>query len=250
MAPQRAPGVLESGIFRDALVRNMTYVAMGLVVLFLATVAGALITGVMAPAGPRTVAERELTLAAEIVRTQGAVGESWTRYINALVVTGDLPAARAALAQARASVPATAALPDIDLSEARLFTAEKNFADAVKSADTAMKGYKGEYDARIAQGGAAAKAATEAGIASNYYDAALVKAYAYSDLRKWSEAIAMFDVFIKRNPTASDVLIDRGNAKVETGDKAGAEKDFREALRFVPYDKEAKAGLKRIGVAQ
>jgi hypothetical protein len=52
------------------------------------------------------------------------------------------------------------------------------------------------------------------------------------------------------NPTASDVFVDRGYAKIELKDNAGAEKDFRTALRFVPYDQQAKDGLKKIGVAQ
>jgi Flp pilus assembly protein TadD len=57
-------------------------------------------------------------------------------------------------------------------------------------------------------------------------------------------------VYIAKHASAADILVDRGNAKIGMGDKAGAEKDFREALRYVPYDEEAKAGLKKIGVAQ
>ena len=113
-----------------------------------------------------------------------------------------------------------------------------------------MKGYEAEYDARVALGGTTAAAAKSAGYGADYYNAALVKAYALVKLSRWKEAVAAFDIFMKTNPTASDVLIDRGNAKVELKDKAGAEKDFREALRFGPDNPEAKAGLKRIGVAQ
>ena len=77
-----------------------------------------------------------------------------------------------------------------------------------------------------------------------------MKAQALVELGRWKDAVAAFDIYIRENRTASDILIDRGNAKAELKDKAGAEKDFREALRYVPYDEEAKAGLKRIGVAQ
>ena len=38
--------------------------------------------------------------------------------------------------------------------------------------------------------------------------------------------------------------------KIELKDNAGAANDFRIALRYVPYDQQAKDGLKKIGVAQ
>ncbi len=113
-----------------------------------------------------------------------------------------------------------------------------------------MKGYKAEYDAQVARVGKSRRRAKSAGTDADYYNAALVKAYALVELSRWKDAVAAFDIYIRMNPTASDILIDRGNAKAELNDKAGAEKDFRAALRFVPYDQEAKAGLKRIGVAQ
>jgi tetratricopeptide (TPR) repeat protein len=139
---------------------------------------------------------------------------------------------------------------DLDLAEARLLREETRYADAVEAAGKAMKGYQAEYDAAVARGAAGATPAVKPALEAGYYEAALVKAYAYVDLRRFSDAVPMFDLYIKQFPTASDILVDRGNAKADMKDKAGAEKDFREALRYVPYDEEAKAGLKRIGVAQ
>ena len=107
-----------------------------------------------------------------------------------------------------------------------------------------------QHEARLAKGGKIAAAAKEAGYGDDYYNSALLKAQALVQLGRWKEAVEAYDVFIRVNPTAADILIDRGNAKAVLKDKAGAEKDFREALRFVPYDEEAKAGLKKIGVAQ
>ena len=60
----------------------------------------------------------------------------------------------------------------------------------------------------------------------------------------------MFDLYLNAHRTASDILIDRGNAKIQLKDKKGAEADFRAALKYVPYDEQAKAGLKKIGAAQ
>jgi tetratricopeptide (TPR) repeat protein len=249
-APERAPGFFESGIFRDPVVRYMTYAAAGLVILFLVTVVGALATGVMSPTGPRTARERELQSAAATVKA-GARGEAWTPYIDALVATGDLTQARVALSQARASVSGTMPVSNIDLSEARLLSAEGRYADAAQMADRAMKGYQAEYDAKVAALAGQKTTADNAPMRRpGYYDAALAKAYADVALKRYSDAVTAFDVYLKVNPTASDIFIDRGYAKVELNDKAGAEKDFRAALKYVPYDAEAKAGLKKIGVAQ
>ena len=248
--PQRsAPDRPPSGIFRDPAVRLMAYIAAGLVILFLVTVMGALITGVTAPTGPRTAAERDLMVASDQVK-QGAVGEAYAPYINALVATGDVSQARVALAQARASAVGTSPVTDLDLAEARILSAEKNYNDAAAMAGKAMKGYQAQYDQLVARGGAAASTAENVGLKGGYYEAALVKAYADVNQRKYSDAVAAFDIYMKQNPTAADILVDRGNAKADMKDRSGAEKDFRAALKFVPYDTEAKAGLKKIGAVQ
>jgi tetratricopeptide (TPR) repeat protein len=180
----------------------------------------------------------------------GAVGAAWAPYVNALVATGDLRNARVTLDQARASVPSTMTVPELELSEARLEYAQKRYTQAARAADKAMKQFQARYAARLKRGGEEATQAAAAGVGTDYYDAALVKAYSFVGLSRWKDAVAMFDVYIAENPTAADILIDRGNAKAELKDAKGAEKDFREALRFVPYDNEAKAGLKRIGAAR
>jgi len=257
-APQEAPSVAPApsggGMFRDPVVRVMAYVALGMVILFLATVVGALVTGVVTPnsvRGPRTATERELMIATAALKAAGSRGEAWAPYVDALVAAGDFRAAKVALGRGRASLAETATgAPDLDLAEARLLAAQKRYDQVVGVADRAMKGYEAERDARAAAGSEASSTAKPAVLGENYYNAALVKAYAYVKLRRWKDAVELFDIYIIQYPTASDILIDRGNAKAAMKDKAGAERDFRAALRFVPYDEEAKAGLERIGVAK
>jgi tetratricopeptide (TPR) repeat protein len=232
----RAPGPLA-----DPVVRAMTYALVGLIICVLAT-------GVLTTTGPRSAIEQQLLTAS--AQSGGGAGEAQAPYITALIASGDLSAARLSLSQARASVGATMAVPRLDLAEARLFTAEKDYAKAVTFANTAMKGYKARFDARVKKGDKKAAAVGAAGYDEDYYNAALVKAFALVELRRWKDAVAAFDLFIRMNPTAADILIDRGNAKAELKDKAGAEKDFREALRFGPDNAEAKAGLTKIGVAK
>ncbi|PKQ37870.1 MAG: hypothetical protein CVT59_04580 [Actinobacteria bacterium HGW-Actinobacteria-1] len=246
-ASQPGPMAAANEAFRDPMVRRMTYVAIGLVVLFAATLVGGWATGVFSRTnGARTAGERQLMLAAEAVSKPGASGEAWADYVDALVVTGDLRQAQVALDRARASATTTIA-PDLDLSGARLARAKKRYEEAVELADKAMQGYEAKLAARIA---ASAEGSQTPSIGDEYYNAVLLKARSCAELGRWEEAVEAFDVYIIQFPSAADILVDRGNAKIGMKDNAGAEKDFREALRYVPYDEDAKAGLKRIGVAQ
>ncbi len=54
----------------DPVVKWMVFVAVGLVILFLATVVGVLVTGVTTPTGPRSLAEKEVLMAATAVQGQ------------------------------------------------------------------------------------------------------------------------------------------------------------------------------------
>lgn len=247
--PEATTHESDPGLLADPVVRIMSYVLLGLVILFLATVVSVFGTGIVAPTGPRSVAERKLMQASEQVRA-GAKGEEWAPYIDALIVAGDLPAARVALSQARASATATASTSLLDLSEARIYKADEQYEDAVKAADNAMKGFQAQYDARIAKGGKIAATAKVNGQGDGYLNAALVKASSLVALGRHKDAIALYDIYLKRNFTAADIFIDRGNAKIAIKDNAGAAKDFKEALRFMPDDEAAKAGLKKIGVAE
>jgi len=241
---EEQPPPAKSGLLADPVVRIMVYVSLGLLILFLTTAVGALISGVGAQTGPRSSAERELVLASST-----ASGTPTAAYVDALIAAGKLPEARLALSQARGSANATTSA-DLDLSEARIAFAEKQYPETASFAEKAMSAYKAKRDEGVAKGGKEGEAARSRGYGMEYYNAALLKAQALVEIGRWKEAVAAFDIFISVNQTASDILIDRGNAKVELNDKAGAEKDFRAALKYVPYDEEAKAGLKRIGITQ
>jgi len=238
----------QPGLLADPVVRLMLIALLVLVVLFLATAIGVLVTGITVPTGPRTAGERQLMIAAK--SAQGASGEALAPYVNALIAAGNLPAARISLGQARASVSATAPAAALDLAEARLLSADAQYEEAAAMADQAMKNFVKEYEIRVANAGDKKDTVKGAGYAPDYYNAALVRGRALAKIGRSKEAVGMFDLYIVKVPTASDILIDRGNAKAALNDKAGAEKDFREALKYVPYDEEAKAGLKKIGVAQ
>ncbi len=241
-----------NGMFRDPVVRTMAYAALVLVALFLATVVGALSTGVIARSGTvDTADEREIVIAKNAALSPGANAESWAPYVDALTASGDLRQAQITLEHAKSSLPATATVvPGLDLAEARLLKAQERYEAAVEAARSAMDGFTAQQQARIDKGGKVAETAQEMGVDYRYYEAALVAAYSYIGLSQWEEAVAMFDIYLARETTAADIFVDRGNAKLEIKDYTGAEEDFNSALRFVPYDDEAKAGLEKIGAAR
>jgi tetratricopeptide (TPR) repeat protein len=225
----------------------MAYAAFALVVLFLVLTLSALITGVVTPTGPRTLAEKEIATSETLVLSGHASAVQWGQYIAALTANGDYGRARNALAQARASVD-DSNTAEFVVAEARLNLAQKKYQVAADAAVAGRKKIKDAYDARIAAGGDIAKKAKQNGINDNYYLLALLAADGYRGLGQWQKAIEQFDAYLAKYPTASDILVDRASVKVEAGDKAGAEKDYRQALKFVPDDPEALAGLKKIGV--
>jgi len=170
------------GFPADPVVRLMAYVSLGLVVLVLATALGVIVTGVASPRGPRSSAERQLMTAAAIAK--GASGEASAPYVNALIAAGNLPAARVALTEARGSVSATTPVSDLDLAEARLLSADNDYAKAATLADKAMQGYVVEHAALLVKSGKTAADEKSPISAVGYYDAALVKAYALVKMKR------------------------------------------------------------------
>lgn len=236
-------------MFRDPLVRTMAFIASGLVILFLVTVVSVLVTGITTSSGPRTQTERQVAVAGAAVKAGSTDPAQWGEYIAALIGNGQYATARDVISRGRASVD-DSGTADFGLAEARLAAAQKDYEGAIAAADKTMKQADKAYQAKIVAGGTTGRSAKAQGLPENYYDAVLIKAYAYRDLRKWDKAIAMFDLYIGKNPSAADILVDRGNAKIDAGDRAGAEKDFRTALTYVPDSQDALAGLTKIGASK
>jgi len=242
--PPRKPSM-----FADPVVRWMAFLAFSLVALFLALIVGALLTGATDPSGPRTVEEKEIALAREAISTNSADPSAWGTYIGALIADRQYARASSAIVDGKASSD-DSATADFALAEARLAAAREQHADAVKAVERARKQIITSHERIIKAGGQPAQEAKLDGYAENYYAATLVAAFAYRELGELDKAIAEFDTYLGRYPRAADILIDRGNAKADVGDKAGAESDFKEALKYLPGDAAALAGLKRIGASQ
>ena len=244
--PKTAAAKMKPRMMQDPIVRRLIYVAVGLIVASLVMVLGVILSGVTAPTGPRTLVENELAVAGEAVRSGKASATQWGDYITALVANGRYGQAQGVLDDAKSSIDdsATAVLA---VAEVRLLNAQEDYKASIAVANKAQKDADAAYKRALGAGGQKALTAKLDGLPEEWFVLALLKADAYKALGDWKMVLKELDVYITEYPQAADILIDRGNAKVELKDNAGAEKDFRKALRFVPDDKEALAGLKKIG---
>jgi hypothetical protein len=235
-------------MFDDPVVRTMALVALAIVIVFLITIVGVLLSGVTSPTGPRTLNENELAVSGAAVRKGNADAATWGAYIAALIANGRYAQAQNALKDAKASVD-DSATAEFAVAEARLLIARKDYKATIPVADGGQKSIEKVQAATIAAGGLKANRAKLDGLHDNWYILALLKADAYKGMGDWANVVKQLDAYLARYPQASDILVDRGNAKIQLKDTAGAEADFKLALKFVPDDKEALAGLAKIGAA-
>ncbi|MCL2525867.1 MAG: hypothetical protein FWE46_02285 [Coriobacteriia bacterium] len=87
------------------------------------------------------------------------------------------------------------------------------------------------------------------GLHTNYFESALALSFLYKAKEDYDKQMEMLDIAIEGSPTNADLFVWRGQAKLAKGDNEGAIADFNEALRFIPDDAEALAGLEEAGGA-
>jgi tetratricopeptide (TPR) repeat protein len=234
-------------IFRDPVVRALTWGAMGLIVLYLLAVVSALVLGVIGDDKPRTMVEKNERIYEAAVIANPADIVSWERYIDALVQTEQMLAAQDAVERALASVDESAT-QSISMRQAQILLIQGDYEAGVALIDqirTRLEQYyenaKGQPNSPESKGDA---------INENYWTVLIMKAEAQVELGDKAAAIATYDVYLEEKSAAADVLVRRGTLKAETGDIAGAEADFRAALVYLPGDPAALEGLKQIGVEE
>jgi tetratricopeptide (TPR) repeat protein len=170
--------------------------------------------------------------------------QAWANYIIALATNGQVGEAKAQLAEAQAANLDVERTQALKYAEARLFEIEGNPDQAVALYEELSKELLDAYTAEEKKGGDG-NWALAFGIPLNYTESQLRLAGISMEKKDWSAAIGYLDTYLKENPTDAGVLIDRGNAKLDEGDKKGAVKDFDKALKFLPNDEEALAGKKK-----
>lgn len=231
----------------DPVIRWVTFAIFAVIIIWLAAVVSALMFGVLRPTGaPRTSTERDLDYYSSLTQTGKATMQQYGQYIETLIRAGQLSRAQDELNRAVSQAKKDKSY--LYAEQASLDYAHKNYQNAAEAADKAMteaqKELKAFEDANVA-----ANRRKEAGavMPQSFSDAALIKANSLVASKDSKDAVKAFDAYLKLNSTDSDVLVARGSAKADSGDKAGAEADFRMALKFIPDYQPALNGLKKIG---
>lgn len=234
-------------IFRDPVVRTLSWVAGVLIVGYLVFVVSALVLGVLGQSAPRTIVERNQQVYEAAVLEDPSNILAWSRYIAALIDTGQYTAAQAAIERAQEAVN-EAGTEDISTAQARLYFATGRYQEGIDLANEIRGRLEAYYEEAAAQDDSPESRGAEIG--ENYWTLLIMKAEAFVQLGDTTAAIEQFDTFLEERPQAADILVRRGDLKAQSGDTAGAEADFRAALRYLPDDPAALDGLRQIGVAE
>ena len=207
----------------------------------------ALVQGIFTPAAPRTALEKNLDYYSQITMQQPRDTSLWHGYIEALIQDGQYDKAQTIIDQATKAIDQKST-QDILAGQVELYFATKNYDKAISTADLVRKNLRAYYDAAKKKQGSPEQLGQE--ISDNYGGVLLIKAEALIKLNRLKEAEAAFTEYMKGDPSAADVQIRRGVLRLQMGDKAGAKSDFEAALKFLPGDPTATAGLKQIGASK
>lgn len=243
----QAPVRRRRSMLDDPVVRNMTFLSIGLVLLFLVTIVSAMVTGVLGSGVASSGLQRDLTILAQEAALNPSNPAIWHLYVSALITDGQYRKAQSVIDSTSKTLN-QASNQDMLTAQAELFFATKKYDKAVTTADDVRTKLKKYYDQAKKNDNSPESLGQE--ISDNYGQALIIKAEALSKLGRNAEAIKALDEYLKANTGAADILTRRGELKILVGDKKGAEADFRSTLKYIPGDPGALAGLKKIGVTQ
>jgi len=250
-APPSAPPAQSVRPKRDPLVATLWLIIFAIIIITLSTVAYGLLTNLFGTGAPRTMAQYKIMSAEAKIEAGSKVREDWVSYITALIDDGQYRQAQAAIDRGKKIVEKQDISADMIFMQASLDFAQGDVDSALKLANQAQKQIKTVHEKDLAKQKKTGNP-TEAsvGLHDNYYEMLLLKAEVFEKKQDWKKALAAYDEYLKAKPTAASIAVLRGVVKEKLGDKKGAEKDYRNALMFIPDDAAALAGLKRIGAEQ
>ena len=237
-------------IFQDRTVRLMGAAALGLIILYLLVVIGALVSGLLGEGRPvQTSAERDLRMYSNMIQQGANTEDVWARYVDALIRTKQYGKAQQVIDQARRAKIVDPRRQLLAVSQVNLFIARKDWKQAVKAADTGMAALQKQYQADWTEYGKSKKPTvmTATGVGDNYYAMLYAKAKALEQLKQPNEAIAALDEYLKKKDTAADVFELRGDLRAASGEKEKALADYRAARVFLEDTKDIDAKIKGLG---
>lgn len=243
----RDPAIEDIG--SDPVVRWLLIALLGVIVFFLVAGISALAFGLFGPPrAPRTLLERDLGTYGALVKAGQADARTTASYAGALIDSGQLSEARNVLEEALATAGSDTSY--LLLQQARLEYASKDWERSAETAGKARETADAELKARLAElAGKGIKPKIETERPGSWLLAAHLEGDAFAEAGDAASAVAAYDRYLTVSPVDSDILVARGLLKADSGDKAGAESDFRQALKYIPEYQPALDALEGIGVS-
>jgi tetratricopeptide (TPR) repeat protein len=190
---------------------------------------------------PQTIAQADVVRAQSGIKTNGTAQE-YANLVISQANNGSITEAEATLKRAQTlklDVQRTQALA---YAEGYLNAIKGNTDGAIASYQQVADALTEAYESEKARGGDMNWALAD-GKPENYYLAILALSQLYGDKHEPATQCLYLDDYLKGRPNDGGALIERGNVKLRLDDTQGAQKDFERALKFLPQDAEATAGL-------
>ncbi|MDO8949171.1 MAG: hypothetical protein Q8S43_04675 [Actinomycetota bacterium] len=230
----------------DSLIWWMKFAIALLVVVALVGIIYLLSVGILNPTTPRTAIEARLVVLESTVRTNPGSGRAQREYIDTLVASGQVGAAKKQLKLAKESLKGIE-LSEVLAAEVSMAFSDGDYAGAAKLADAAYKSDLGAREAWV-------KEMTGKGIKSSVVDMdsqAVVDILVFGArsrgaLKDWDKAIEGLSTALTFSPQGADLFVLRAQAYAEHGEKDKARADFEAALKFIPDFQPALDGLKQL----
>lgn len=233
----------------DPYIRNLLVIASLVIVGALLTVIFAYFNGVIDFDQSRPANIQEFTVAASTVYADmEQTAGSHSQWAISLIGNGQFLEAERLINEALQT-----SWPDTERNQGIMF-AYAVLADALGDTETAIERYeyvrsqlRKDFDRVYNDEALDPNWARAFGMHPNYFDSAIALAFIYRDKGDYEKEIEMLTIGIWGNPTAADLYLFRGQAKLKLGDAEGAIADFNEVLRFLPGDEDALKGLEEAG---
>ncbi len=232
----------------DPVTRWLVWGAVFLTLMLVAVVVYGVLTGAFSGSAPDTAEEAALAQTAEAIRANPTNGAAYAIRAETLNKLGKVDEAYEVLDQGEKAVgDAVPALIYILRSRTMLLNQEKRFAEAEAVGKRALEA-SDRYIAQQIRELTSKNLVPAVGSldARGTIDAALQLAIAQSAQEKWEDAAKAYEYALFYEPTAADILVMRGWVYVEMGAETSATADFNEALKYLPNDESALAGLKAL----
>jgi tetratricopeptide (TPR) repeat protein len=246
-APARtaAPAKKRRSALSDPVIYWMLVGFVAIVILWVAAISSAIVFGLLNPPAPRTYVERQLYLLDGVVRTTPGSTKAWADYASALIAAKQYSKASQVIERGLKTAPEKSL---ITVQKAKLALAKGQKDKALTIAEEAAKlaREEREVDSRMLAGTGSKSRLAPKGLPG----ALVIIGDIRAERKEWEAVVKTWTEYLTIEPTDCAALVDRARAYVELGKDKKAEKDYRQALKFIPDMPEALAGLKAIGASE